>query len=298
MLKSFSHNETTGLDPLSPIPPHLRERFNAPALSGPAIERWIADAGYSGECEVEAVALTGSTNEDLLQRARAAQPHHPWLLAADAQFAGRGRLRRAWIARPRSALLFSVALPLDPLPPALPAVTLACGAGVAEFLATRGIKVALKWPNDLRIDGCKLGGMLAEIAVDFEGRAALVIGIGINVWLNEEDRLAIDQPTIALADLLPRAQLVAEREAWIGALACVLLKTAERFIAEGFVAFRARFNALLEGRGEVVEVLDDGRHVAKGRVVEVDTIGRLVLQTDSGMRAISVGDVSIRKENG
>jgi BirA family biotin operon repressor/biotin-[acetyl-CoA-carboxylase] ligase len=192
--------------------------------------------------------------------------------------------------------LFSVALPLDPLPPALPAVTLACGVGVAEFLATRGIEVALKWPNDLRIDGCKLGGMLAEVAVDAEGRATLVIGIGLNVWLHEDDRLAIDQPAIALADLLPRAQLVAEREAWIGALACVVLQTVERFIAEGFVAFRARFNALLEARGELVEVVDDGRPIAKGRVIEVDTIGRLILRSGAGVRAINVGDVSVRKQ--
>jgi BirA family biotin operon repressor/biotin-[acetyl-CoA-carboxylase] ligase len=178
----------------------------------------------------------------------------------------------------------------------LPAVTLACGVGVAGFLATRGIEVALKWPNDLRIDGCKLGGMLAEVAVDAEGRATLVIGIGLNVWLHEDDRLAIDQPAIALADLLPRAQLVAEREAWIGALACVVLQTVERFIAEGFVAFRARFNALLEARGELVEVVDDGRPIAKGRVIEVDTIGRLILRSGAGVRAINVGDVSVRKQ--
>jgi len=284
------------LDPLNPVPPHLRKRANVPALSASAIGRWLADAGYTGECDVEAVALTGSTNEDLLQRARVQQPSHPCLRAADAQSAGRGRTRRIWIARPRSSLLFSVSLPLDPLPPALPAVTLACGVGIAEYLATRGVRAALKWPNDLRIDGGKLGGMLAEVAVDPAGRATLVIGMGINVWLSEDDRLAIDQPALALADLLPREQLVAERESWIGALACVLLRTSEQFIAEGFKVFRARYNALLEARGQVVEILDDGKRMAVGRVVEVDTIGRLVLQTEAGVRAISVGDVSVRNE--
>ena len=48
-------------------------------------------------------------------------------------------------------------------------------------------------------------------------------------------------------------------------------------------------------RGDEVDIIDDGRVTASGRVVEVDTIGRLVLATGGGSRAINVGDVSLRR---
>lgn len=268
--------------------------FDSPALSARAIEGWLIDAGFARPVIVEAVTSTGSTNDDLLARARIAQPQHPIVRATDHQTAGRGRLRRPWVARERTAMLFSVALPLHSLPAALPAITLACGVGIAEFLDSRGVPVELKWPNDVRIGGCKLAGTLSELAVDGDGRSTLVIGVGVNGWLDAHDRASIDQPAVALSDFLAMAEVAAEREAWIGRLAGVILDTVERFIAEGFAPFRARFNALLESRGSIVGIVDGGDSVVSGRLLEADALGRLLVQTDAGTRAISVGDVSVR----
>ncbi len=177
----------------------------------------------------------------------------------------------------------------------MPAVTLACGVALAESLAERGIAVQLKWPNDIRIEGCKLGGVLTELVADRNARQTLVVGVGINLHLNEAVRRVIGQPATAL-DQLPG---VAEqsREQWIGRFASAIHEAASRFIEHGFEPFRARFNRLLESRGELVDVLNDaaGAPPLSGRVIEVDDHGRLVIETEGQRHAISVGDVSVRR---
>ena len=147
------------------------------------MERWLVDAGLAEPVEADVQPNVGSTNEELLVRCRLRRPAAAQLLAADEQTAGRGRQRRPWVARPRTALLFSLAVPLPELLPALPAITPACGAALADHLIERGVEARLKWPNDLLLDGRKLGGILCELAVDADGQSTLVIGVGINVLL-------------------------------------------------------------------------------------------------------------------
>lgn len=269
--------------------------FDPPALSSRAIESWLADAGGRAECEVEAVDETASTNADLMARAREARFAHPVLRAADFQYEGRGRQGRPWLALPRHALLFSVGMPLPELPASLPSITLACGVALAECLKDRGVEVQLKWPNDLRIRGRKLGGILSELAVDDAARYTLVMGIGINLHLEQSARQAIDQPVIGLDEILPPAVVASEREAWIGRLAAAVLQTLDVFSREGFAAFRPRFNALMEGRGREVDILDNGRVALSGRLADVDGYGRLLVDVGSGApRIVSVGDISFR----
>ena len=101
---------------------------------------------------------------------------------ADAQRAGRGRLGRSWWSEPGRSLLTSWLVR-----PALeverwPTVTLVAGLAAARALiAAAGLEVRLKWPNDLLVDGRKLGGLLAEA----DGRGALVVGLGVNVRQTE-----------------------------------------------------------------------------------------------------------------
>ena len=281
------------MDSATPAPPDTL--FEPPALSPRAIESWLADAGCTAQCVVETIGETASTNADLMVRARDAQFAQPVLRVADFQYEGRGRQGRPWLALPRHALLFSVGMPLAELPASLPSITLACGVALAEGLQQRGVDVQLKWPNDLRIGGRKLGGILSELAVDDEARYTLVIGIGINLHLAVSAREAIDQPAIGLDEVLPPSVVAAEREAWIGRFAAAVLETLATFSREGFAAFRPRFNGLMEGRGREVDVVENGRLVVSGRLAEVDAYGRLLIDTGGAApRAISVGDVAFR----
>ena len=278
------------------IPAATDSVFDPPALAARAIERWLLDAGFDGNCAVETVDETASTNGDLMARARVEQFARPGLRAADFQYEGRGRQGRPWMALPRHALLFSLGMPLAELPASLPSITLACGVALAECLQQRGVQVQLKWPNDLRVNGCKLGGILSELAVDDQARYTLVVGIGINLHLEPSARELIGQPALGLDEVLEPAVVASEREAWIGRLAAAILDTLSVFSREGFAAFRPRFNALMEGRGREVDVVDNGQVTLSGRLGEVDGYGRLLIEVGGGApRAVSVGDVIFRE---
>ncbi len=267
-------------------------------LAASAIAHTLALA-WPGECIVEAVATTGSTNEDLATRARTQQPTIRILRAADFQSGGRGRQNRRWHAAPGDALLFSVAIPLAGASQALPAITLVCGVAMAGCLEECGVAVQLKWPNDIRVAGRKLGGILTELVTDRNARHTLVTGVGINLHLDEAVRHSIEQPAVALDRLL--AQLLNQaagksREQWIGRLGGAIFDAAERFVQEGFDPFCERFNSLLESRGEMVAVHDGTRAAPiSGRVIEVDRQGRLILEAEGQRHAVSVGDVSVRR---
>ena len=272
----------------------MRPSVQPAPLSASAIVEALASE-WRHECTVEAVAATVSTNEDLVTRARAHQPARRLLRAADFQSAGRGRKQRVWHAAPGGALLFSVAIPLSATAHLLPPVTLACGVAVAESLRGCGIAVALKWPNDIRIGGRKLGGVLTELAADRSGSQTLIVGVGINLHLNDDVRSKIGQPSIALDELghaSPRT-----REQWIGDFGSAIFNASAQFLKTGFDPFRARFNCLLDLRGELVDVLHDaaGTPPLSGRVIEVDNDGRLVIEAEGQRHAISVGDVSVQR---
>lgn len=269
--------------------------FGAAALDATDIARALAFAGC-GDCAVEAVTVTGSTNEDLVKQARVRQPSGPLLRAASFQTSGRGRRQRLWRAAPNHALLFSAAIPIGVRPESLPAITLACGVALADCLATHGLTVQLKWPNDVRINGCKLAGILTELVTDRTAAHTLVIGVGMNLHLDDATRSAIEQPAIALDQLVGGAALHS-REQWIGRLGGAILAAAARFMQDGFGAFYARFNQLLEARGQMIDVSpgEVGAEPAiSGRLIEVDRLGRLVIETEGRRHSVSVGDVSVR----
>jgi len=102
------------------------------------------------------------------------------VVVADHQTAGRGRLNRRWEAPAGSALLVSFVLQANPL------LSLAAGIAAAEAC---GAAVRLKWPNDLLLDGRKLGGILVEATPD-----KAVCGIGINLSWAPAGAARLDQP--------------------------------------------------------------------------------------------------------
>src|SRR4030081_3252238 len=94
------------------------------------------------------------------------------VVVADPQTAGRGDLDHRWEAPPGTALLVSFVLRPNPL------LSLAAGVAAAEAC---GGGVRVKWPNDLLLNGAKVGGILVEA-----GPAKAICGIGINLtWAPE-----------------------------------------------------------------------------------------------------------------
>jgi BirA family biotin operon repressor/biotin-[acetyl-CoA-carboxylase] ligase len=110
------------------------------------------------------------------------------IVIADHQTAGRGRLDHRWDAPPGTALLASFVLAPNPL------LSLAAGVAAAEACG-RGVR--LKWPNDLLLDGRKVGGILVEASP-----AKAICGIGINLTWAPDGAGHLDQPRDELIENL------------------------------------------------------------------------------------------------
>jgi BirA family biotin operon repressor/biotin-[acetyl-CoA-carboxylase] ligase len=149
------------------------------ALTAPAVVRALGELGL-GQA-VYSYASVGSTNDEAKRLAEAGAPE--WtLVLAEAQTAGRGRLGRRWLTAPGTALALSLVLR-----PALAAghatrATLLAGVAVCEALEqVAGVPAALKWPNDLLLEGRKAGGILVETGLAGAKLDYVVVGIGLNV---------------------------------------------------------------------------------------------------------------------
>ncbi|GAB2723946.1 biotin--[acetyl-CoA-carboxylase] ligase [Streptomyces bullii] len=243
--------------------------------------------------EVEVVQRTGSTNSDLVARAAEGRAGEGAVLVAEEQTAGRGRLDRQWTAPARSGLFFSVLLNPVEVPVArwgwLPLLT---GVAVASGLArAAGVDTALKWPNDLLVtvggEERKAGGILAERA----GGDGVVVGVGVNVTLKENELPVPTAGSLALAgavstdrDPLLRGMLraleqwyVRWRDAGGDPAACGL--------QEAYAAGCATL-------GRVVRAELPGDRSVVGEAVAVDGDGRLVLATEEGVQEpVGAGDI-------
>jgi BirA family biotin operon repressor/biotin-[acetyl-CoA-carboxylase] ligase len=247
-----------------------------------------------GDLDVEVVAQTASTHADLVARARAGAPRRPLLRAAARQTAGRGRLGRAWLDAEGGSLLFSIALPWRREPGRSAAVGLACALAVAQCLRAHAVAADVKWPNDILLDGRKLAGLLAELAEDGDGARTLVVGLGLNLWLDEAQRRAIGQPVAELAERLGRESVRTDRELWLARLATAMIGAAAEFDARGFGGMREAFNAHCAYLGQPVVLHADGRPMHTGIARGVDDDGRLLLECEGKVLALVGGELSLR----
>lgn len=196
-----------------------------------------------------------STNDRALAWLRDGAPHGA-VVTADAQDAGRGRRGRSWLSPPGQSLTVSLVLRPGPLraPDRLGALGLAVAVGLAEGLPALRSPVRLKWPNDLMVDGRKLGGILCEAR--WVGDAAeVVVGFGINVHARSfPGELATRATSVALEQ--PPGAVVPGRAMLLAELLAALPGAVEPFLREGFVAVRQRYLAACENLGRVVDVGD------------------------------------------
>lgn len=115
------------------------------------------------------LGIVGSTQHEARSRYKGA----PVLVTADRQTAGRGRLGRTWVHAPLALAASLCCAPGWPEPSFGP-IPLVAGLAARD---AAGDAVRLKWPNDLLIDGRKVGGILVEA----DG-GVVTVGLGINLW--------------------------------------------------------------------------------------------------------------------
>lgn len=228
---------------------------------------------------------TGSTNDD----ARAALSHGApsgLTIVADHQTQGRGSRGRVWQSPAATDLYLSIIDRPRLAPTVLPTLTLAIGLALADTIdhyVQAPERVAIKWPNDLWIDGRKCSGILVEAVATGANIDGVVIGVGLNVnrtqWPQDLDSIATSLQR-ATGRTIDRSDVLA-----------TLLSNAERrvdqLVANGSETIVCEVDARLALRGERV-CCDD----VSGTLVGVAPSGALRIKIGSQVREIIAGTLT------
>jgi len=216
---------------------------------------------------------------------------HGAIVLARQQTAGRGRLGRVWISPPNAGIYFSFLIKPDKPVNNIPLITLAAGLACAEAIhSVTGIRIGIKWVNDLILNGRKVGGILSELC-----GSAVVIGIGIN----------LEKPADGIpADLAQTMTWLSEGNT--GEIDLNLL------LAELAFELEKSLNSLMDDRKD--EILNGwrkyavtlGQHVRatigddifEGDAIDINDNGALIVKTSSGLKTFHAGEVSIRRTDG
>ena len=239
---------------------------------------------------IEILPCTDSTNDRMQERSKkmSIDGH---IMMAEVQTAGRGRRGRKWESPFGKTVALTLGVSMDMPASAVSCLSLVVGVAVADALSAVGVAgVRLKWPNDVLIDGGKVGGILTEL-VDATQPVEVVIGIGINVGSAASIRDVVDYPISDVCDYVNgpvRNRLVAELINHV-LLQCRLLEK------NGFASVREQWMQLdaFEDRDVVVTSPSERVH---GKAVGLGPHGELLILTEDGeRRKIIGGDVSLRE---
>jgi BirA family biotin operon repressor/biotin-[acetyl-CoA-carboxylase] ligase len=147
---------------------------------GRPVEEWVRLWGVPG---VEAYDQLPSTNDRLRMLAEAGAPAFT-VVIAESQTAGKGRAGKRWESPAGMGLWFSFLVPSESLA-SLTLVPILVGVAVTRALERlcSSLKPGIKWPNDIEVEGRKLGGILCESG----GPEGVVVGVGLNLHQGIED---------------------------------------------------------------------------------------------------------------
>jgi len=137
--------------------------------------------------EIEYYQRLSSTNEEAWDLIKNEEASHGMIVITDNQFQGKGRSGNSWFMSPSKGLAMSLILKEHLSAKKAGLIPLAVGIAVAETLKNRGQIPKLKWPNDILLNGKKVGGVLCESKLSGEKIQSVVVGVGLNINETEED---------------------------------------------------------------------------------------------------------------
>lgn len=254
------------------------------------ISTYLSDKLQGTLQSIEILPCVNSTN-DILQERSKSMSIDGHILMAEVQTAGRGRRGRKWETPFGKTIALTLGVSIDMPASKVACLSLVVGVAVADALKSVGLdSVGLKWPNDVLVDGGKLGGILTELVLATRP-VEVIIGIGINVGSASVIRNIVDYPIADVCDYVNgrvRNRLVAE-------LINHVLQQCRLFEKSGFAPIRERWLHLDAYRDQRVLVTSPSEQV-QGKAKGLGVNGELLIQTDAGAtRKIIGGDVSLRQ---
>ncbi|EKO3667513.1 bifunctional biotin--[acetyl-CoA-carboxylase] ligase/biotin operon repressor BirA [Vibrio metschnikovii] len=239
---------------------------------------------------VELHPIIDSTNQYLLDNSHMISSGT--VCIAEYQNKGRGRRGRHWVSPFGSNLYFSMYWRLDAGMAAAMGLSLVIGVAIVEALEEMGLNgIKLKWPNDLYYQDRKLAGILVEMSGQAGGSAHLVIGIGMNLIMQDEN-IAIDQPWTSLSQVLGQEDI--DRNQLVIKLIQALNRSLENYEQHGMQEFVERWNRLDNFLGRRVHLII-GPNKITGIERGIDQSGGVLLETPEGIKSYLGGEISLRK---
>lgn len=249
----------------------------------------IRSTEWVGE-EICYFPVVDSTNTKAKQLAEEGYPAGT-LVVAEQQEAGRGRRGRGWESPQGTGIFMTLLLKPEIEPNNASMLTLVAALAVSAAITKQTDRpAAIKWPNDIVMNGKKVCGILTEMSAQIDYVNHIVIGIGINVH-NETFPEELSEMATSLyletGEHLNRAALIEEIWENFERYYAIFLETQD---LSGLVR---EYDAHLVNRNQVVKVLDP-KEPFEGRARGITARGELIVDTWESRRLVSAGEVSVR----
>jgi BirA family biotin operon repressor/biotin-[acetyl-CoA-carboxylase] ligase len=246
----------------------------------------------TGVQQLEVLHAVESTSDYLLDRLKSEDVGRHICLAEN-QAAGRGRRERGWHAGSYRNITLSIGWKFEESMSSLSGLGIASGIAIVNALHEAGFdeEIGLKWPNDIVWMDHKLGGLIIDVRGEHHGPCHVVLGLGLNLSLSKEDKLAIDQRVIALEEI---TQSSVDRNSVATLLITALVDLFETYQHSEFQHWRDAWDRVDRLSGREISVIH-GDQTHQGIAAGIDSQGALLL--DQGGREYGrffSGDVSLR----
>ena len=242
-------------------------------------------------CEVRYFDTLDSTNICAKRMAEEGAPNGT-LVIADKQTAGRGRCGRTWETPKGTAIAMTLLMRPNLRPEKASMLTLVMGMAVTRAVnELYSLNCQIKWPNDVIIHGKKVCGILTEMSAEMDRINYLVVGIGINANIPlesfpEDIRDKAGSISGILGHDIDRVVFLQKILTYMENLYVDVLKNGFDWALDQWREYSITLGQLID----VVGVQEQFAGVAE----DIDEDGALLVRTDTGLRRVLAGDVSIR----
>jgi BirA family biotin operon repressor/biotin-[acetyl-CoA-carboxylase] ligase len=213
------------------------------------------------------------------------------IVLAEEQSGGRGRLERSFLSPFAQGVWFSLILRPTFLPMEVSKMTLLAAVALTKALHKMGlVECGIKWPNDILVKNRKVVGILTELNASMEHINYLIMGIGINTSLTKK---ALPKDLRKTVTSFTIENIPVHRQTLLQEVLLQLERYYEIAETEGFKPILAEWKVLSMMMGKDVEVIEPGRSF-KGKAVDLDANGNLIVETETGRETVLAGDVRVR----
>lgn len=234
----------------------------------------------------------GSTNSKAKELAEKGQEHGTVVISEE-QTSGRGRLGRNWVSPKQKGIWMSIILRPNIVTENIAQITLLGAAAVQKAIAEMGIITGIKWPNDIVLNNKKVCGILTEMSGEIDHINYIVMGIGINVNLEQED-IPLELKDMATSLKIGSGKFV-DRKLLLANVLNNFEELYNEFEKHGDIKEIieiCRKNSILINRE--IQLINKGE-ISTAKAIDISDDGELVIENQQGkVQYIVSGEVSIK----